>query len=278
MRPDRDRLLLEMGLGPLWKARSMPPLVAAAPVSAPPAISPQVSADVAVAKPGAMQPALRSSPGQAASTLEARLCSDDGDAREVAIAQMQWPALKAAVAGCTACNLCKGRTNTVFGVGDESAGWMIIGEAPGAEEDARGEPFVGQAGQLLDAMLAALEMNRRQNVYIANVLKCRPPGNRNPAPEEVARCAPHLLRQVALVKPGLILSMGRFASQALLGTEASIASLRGRLHSFAGTPVVVTYHPAYLLRTPTDKARAWEDLLFARATWLGLQSTAAAAT
>ena len=155
---------------------------------------------------------------------------------------------------------------------------MIIGEAPGAEEDARGEPFVGQAGQLLDAMLGALDMNRRQNVYIANLLKCRPPGNRNPAPEEVARCAPHLLRQVALVKPGLILSMGRFASQALLGTEASIASLRGRLHSFAGTPVVVTYHPAYLLRTPTDKARAWEDLLFARATWLGLQSTAAAAS
>ena len=278
MRPDRERLLLEMGLGPLWKARSMPPSVAAPPASTPPINTPPVSAVAEVASPGAMKPAIARSQALAAPMVDARRGSDDDDARNAAIAQMEWPALKALVAGCTACNLCKGRTNTVFGVGDESAGWMIIGEAPGAEEDARGEPFVGQAGQLLDAMLAALDMNRRQNVYIANVLKCRPPGNRNPAPEEVARCAPHLLRQVALVKPGLILSMGRFASQALLGTEASIASLRGRLHSFAGTPVVVTYHPAYLLRTPTDKARAWEDLLFARATWLGLQSMAAAAT
>ena len=278
MRPDRDRLLLEMGLGPLWKARSMTPSVAAPPASTPPINTPLVSALAEVASPGAMKPAIARSQAPAAPMLDARRGSDDDDARNAAIAQMEWPALKALVAGCSACSLCKGRTNTVFGVGDESAGWMIIGEAPGAEEDARGEPFVGQAGQLLDAMLGALEMNRRQNVYIANVLKCRPPGNRNPAPEEVARCAPHLLRQVALVKPGLILSMGRFASQALLGTEASIASLRGRLHSFAGTPVVVTYHPAYLLRTPTDKARAWEDLLFARATWLGLQSTAAAAS
>lgn len=278
MRPDRDRLLLEMGLGPLWKARSMPLSVAAPPASTPPINTPPVSAVAEVASPGAMKPAIARSQALAAPMVDARRGSDDDDARNAAIAQMEWPALKALVAGCTACNLCKGRTNTVFGVGDESAGWMIIGEAPGAEEDARGEPFVGQAGQLLDAMLGALDMHRRQNVYIANLLKCRPPGNRNPAPEEVARCAPHLLRQVALVKPGLILSMGRFASQALLGTEASIASLRGRLHSFAGTPVVVTYHPAYLLRTPTDKARAWEDLLFARATWLGLQSMAAAAT
>ena len=278
MRPDRERLLLEMGLGPLWKARSMPPSVAAPPASTPPINTPPVSAVAEVASPGAMKPAIARSQAPAAPMVDARRGSDDDDARNAAIAQMEWPALKALVAGCSACSLCKGRTNTVFGVGDESAGWMIIGEAPGAEEDARGEPFVGQAGQLLDAMLGALDMHRRQNVYIANLLKCRPPGNRNPAPEEVARCAPHLLRQVALVKPGLILSMGRFASQALLGTEASIASLRGRLHSFAGTPVVVTYHPAYLLRTPTDKARAWEDLLFARATWLGLQSMAAAAT
>ena len=273
MRPDRDRLLLEMGIGPLWKARAMPPRVAVPPLNTSP-----VPADVTGAAPRTMKPAAPGTEAQVEPMVRPGPGSKDGDLRDAAIAQMEWPALKAAVTGCSACSLCKGRTNTVFGVGDESAGWMIIGEAPGAEEDACGEPFVGQAGQLLDAMLGALDMNRRQNVYIANLLKCRPPGNRNPAPEEVARCAPHLLRQVALVKPGLIVSMGRFASQALLGTEASIASLRGRLHSFAGTPVVVTYHPAYLLRTPTDKARAWEDLLFARAIWLGLQNQASTAT
>ena len=149
---------------------------------------------------------------------------------------------------------------------------MIIGEAPGAEEDARGDPFVGQAGQLLDAMLASVGMTRERDVFISNVLKCRPPGNRNPEPEEVARCLPHLLRQVALVKPRLILLMGRFAAHAMLETDASIASLRGRLHQVAATPAIVTYHPAYLLRTPLDKAKSWEDLLLARATWRGLQS------
>ncbi len=278
MSPDRDRLLIEMGLGPLWKARARPALAAASiPGTSPPGAPPAL-ANAVPARPEAVQPAVRSAQTLDAPMIEAQPGTNDDRARAAAIGQLDWPALKAAVTGCSACALCKGRTNTVFGVGDENAGWMIIGEAPGAEEDARGEPFVGQAGQLLDAMLAALDMNRRQNVYIANVLKCRPPGNRNPAPDEVARCAPHLLRQVALIKPRLILSMGRFASQALLGTEASIASLRGRLHSFAGTPVVVTYHPAYLLRTPTDKARAWEDLLFARATWLGLQNVAPTAT
>jgi DNA polymerase len=141
---------------------------------------------------------------------------------------------------------------------------MLIGEAPGAEEDRLGDPFVGQAGRLLDAMLAAIDLDRANNVYIANVLKCRPPGNRNPAPEEVAQCAPHLLRQIELVRPKLILAMGRFAAQTLLGTDASIASLRGRLHRYAGVPLVVTYHPAYLLRTLPDKAKAWEDLVFAR--------------
>ena len=278
MSPDRDRLLIEMGLGPLWKVRARPALVAASIPGMSPPGTPPALANAVPALPEVAQPAVRSAQTLDAPLVDAQPGTNDDSARAAAIGQLDWPALKAAVAGCSACALCKGRTNTVFGVGDESAGWMIIGEAPGAEEDARGEPFVGQAGQLLDAMLAALDMNRRQNVYIANVLKCRPPGNRNPAPEEVARCAPHLLRQVALIKPRLILSMGRFASQALLGTEASIASLRGRLHSFAGTPVVVTYHPAYLLRTPTDKARAWEDLLFARTTWLGLQNAAPTAT
>ncbi len=189
---------------------------------------------------------------------------------------MDWPALKEAVSGCTACALHEGRTQTVFGVGDENADWLLVGEAPGAEEDRQGEPFVGQAGQLLDAMLAAIDLARGENVYIANVLKCRPPGNRNPDPGEVAQCAPHLARQVALIQPKLILAMGRFAVQTLLGTEASIASLRGRLHTCHGVPLIVTYHPAYLLRTLHDKSKAWEDLLFARKTMTGLQAAAQA--
>jgi DNA polymerase len=177
---------------------------------------------------------------------------------------MDWPELKAAVSGCQACGLRKTCTQTVFGVGDEQADWLLVGEAPGAEEDARGEPFVGQAGRLLDNMLAAIGLARGKNVYICNVLKCRPPGNRNPEPFEVSQCAPHLLRQLELIKPKLILAMGRFAVQALLNTEASIASLRGRLHRYQGVPLVVTYHPAYLLRNLPDKAKAWEDLCFAR--------------
>ena len=149
-------------------------------------------------------------------------------------------------------------------MGDENADWMLIGEAPGAEEDRLGDPFVGQAGKLLDNMLAAIKLSRRKNVYIANVLKCRPPGNRNPTPEEVAQCSPHLLQQIELIKPKLIVAMGRFAAQTLLETSASIASLRGRVHQYAGVPLIVTYHPAYLLRTLEDKAKTWEDLLFAK--------------
>jgi DNA polymerase len=178
----------------------------------------------------------------------------------------EWIPLKAAVSGCTKCGLHKTRTQTVFGVGDEHADWMLIGEAPGAEEDRLGDPFVGQAGKLLDNMLAAIGLSRRKNVYIANVLKCRPPGNRNPSPEEVEQCSPHLLSQIALIKPKLILAMGRFAAQTLLKSDASIASLRGRVHRYAGVPLIVTYHPAYLLRTLEDKSKAWEDLLFARKT------------
>jgi uracil-DNA glycosylase family 4 len=181
-----------------------------------------------------------------------------------------WIPLKAAVSGCTKCGLHKTRAQTVFGVGDENADWMLIGEAPGAEEDRLGDPFVGQAGKLLDNMLAAIGLTRRKNVYIANVLKCRPPGNRNPTPEEVAQCSPHLLQQIELIKPKLIVAMGRFAAQTLLETGASIASLRGRLHRYAGVPLIVTYHPAYLLRTLEDKAKAWEDLLFAKKTMTGL--------
>ena len=180
--------------------------------------------------------------------------------------QKRWITLKQAVPACTACGLHKGRTQTVFGVGDERADWMLIGEAPGAEEDRLGEPFVGQAGRLLDNMLAALGLRRGENVYIANVLKCRPPGNRNPQPEEVARCSTHLVEQIALIEPKLIVAMGRFAAQTLLNTDATIASLRGRVHRYSGVPLVVTYHPAYLLRNLPDKAKAWQDLLFARKT------------
>jgi uracil-DNA glycosylase len=176
----------------------------------------------------------------------------------------EWIPLKAAVSGCTKCGLHKTRTQTVFGVGDENADWMLIGEAPGAEEDRLGDPFVGQAGRLLDNMLAAIGLSRRHNVYIANVLKCRPPGNRNPEPEEVEQCTPHLLKQIELIKPRLIVAMGRFAAQTLLSTDAAVGSLRGRVHRYAGVPLIVTYHPAYLLRNLPDKAKAWEDLLFAK--------------
>ncbi|NML97031.1 uracil-DNA glycosylase [Paraburkholderia sp. RP-4-7] len=194
------------------------------------------------------------------------------------IQTLDWDALSEQVATCQRCRLCEKRTNTVFGVGDRNADWMLIGEAPGENEDRLGEPFVGQAGKLLDNMLRSLTLARDTNVYIANVIKCRPPGNRNPEPDEVARCEPYLQRQVALVKPKLIVALGRFAAQSLLKTEASISSLRGRVHEYEGVPVIVTYHPAYLLRSLPDKAKAWADLCLARDTWLaagGVPSSAA---
>ncbi|WP_321841592.1 uracil-DNA glycosylase [Paraburkholderia bannensis] len=183
------------------------------------------------------------------------------------VATLDWDTLAERVASCTRCRLCEKRTNTVFGVGDREAEWMLIGEAPGENEDRQGEPFVGQAGKLLDNMLRSLTLARAENVYIANVIKCRPPGNRNPEPDEVARCEPYLQRQVALVKPKIIVAMGRFAAQSLLKTGDSIASLRGRVHEYEGVPVIVTYHPAYLLRSLQDKSKAWSDLCLARDTW-----------
>ncbi len=190
-------------------------------------------------------------------------------ARPSGVAAMDWPALREAVAGCEACGLCRSRRNTVFGVGHQQAQWMIIGEAPGEQEDRQGEPFVGKAGQLLDNMLRAVGLTRaeagpEQQVYIANVLTCRPPLNRNPEPQEVAQCEPYLKRQVELVAPKLILAMGRFAVQSILQTGEPIGRLRGRVHAYHGVPVVVTYHPAYLLRNPADKARSWDDLCLAR--------------
>jgi len=226
----RGEILKEMGLGPVWKLRT------------------GVSRDIS-------------------SPEEEKQAS--AETREAGILNMDWPQLKARVAGCTDCKLRAGCSQTVFGVGDEKAEWMLVGEAPGSEEDRLGEPFVGQAGKLLDNMLASIALSRSNNVYIANVLKCRPPGNRNPEPDEVEQCAPYLLRQIGLVRPKLIVAMGRFAAQTLLGTEATIASLRGKVHRYAGVPLIVTYHPAYLLRNLPDKAKAWADLLFAAKTIAG---------
>ncbi len=190
---------------------------------------------------------------------------------------MDWTALRDTVAGCQACGLCQGRTQTVFGVGDTAAEWMVVGEAPGEQEDLQGEPFVGPSGQLLDNMLKAIGLSRLadaggeganggsalRGVYIANVVKCRPPGNRNPHPDEVAKCDPYLARQVALVRPKIILAMGRFAVQSLLQTTEPIGKLRGQVHRYHGVPVIVTYHPAYLLRNLPEKAKAWADLCLA---------------
>lgn len=183
-------------------------------------------------------------------------------ARAATIAGLDWDTLAEEVRACTACGLRAGCTQTVFGVGNRDADWMVIGEAPGADEDRQGEPFVGRAGQLLNSMLAAIGLKREQ-VYIANILKCRPPNNRDPKPEEAELCRPFLERQIELVKPQLILAVGRIAAQNLLHTDTPIGKLRGQLHQVAGIPVVVTYHPAYLLRSPGEKRKAWNDLKFA---------------
>jgi uracil-DNA glycosylase len=181
----------------------------------------------------------------------------------------RWEALRREVSQCTRCALHATRTQGVLGVGPKRSDWLVIGEAPGAEEDRRGEPFVGAAGQLLDAMLRAIGLDRKSNVYIANVLKSRPPNNRDPRPEEVEACLPYLLRQIALLQPKIMLAVGRIAAQNLLATDAPLGRLRGKVHHFGElhTPLVVTYHPAYLLRTPADKRKAWEDLKFARSVY-----------
>ncbi len=190
-----------------------------------------------------------------------------GQAQAVsALASAGWDELRALVAECRACGLCAQRKQAVFGVGNEQAPWLFVGEGPGADEDEQGEPFVGAAGKLLDSMLAAIGCRRGREVYIANVVKCRPPGNRTPTHDEAAACAGFLDRQIELIGPRLIVALGKVAATRLLGTEASIASLRGRVHHYRGVPVVVTYHPAYLLRSLPEKAKAWEDLVFARRT------------
>jgi DNA polymerase len=272
--PRRAALWQAMSLGPEWVLRrpAAPAADLAAEVPAAGAATEAPLRETATAAPPALAEA-------EARTLQAagNASSPDRDpfsvdSRARAIAAMDWPALEQAVASCTACALCATRTQTVFGVGCRTADWMLVGEAPGAEEDARGEPFVGQAGRLLDNMLAAVGRSRAADaakpVFIANVLKCRPPGNRNPQPEEVAACEPFLLRQIELVRPRLLLVMGRYAAQSVLRTEAPISALRGRVHRIAvagrDVPVVVTYHPAYLLRNLADKAKAWADLCLAQ--------------
>jgi uracil-DNA glycosylase len=180
------------------------------------------------------------------------------------VSGLGWDELETAVRDCRQCGLCRQRKQAVFGVGARSGPWMFVGEGPGADEDELGEPFVGQAGKLLDSMLAAAGLKRGRDAYIANVVKCRPPGNRTPTAEESAACAGFLDRQVELVAPRVLVALGKTAATRFLGTEASLGSLRGRVHDYKGTPLVVTYHPAYLLRSLPEKARAWEDLLFAR--------------
>jgi uracil-DNA glycosylase family 4 len=200
--------------------------------------------------------------GETVIAREAVVPGDAGAGREAGV---DWPELRARVAACTRCALCNTRTQTVFGVGNPTAEWLIVGEAPGAEEDRQGEPFVGRAGQLLNSMLRAIGLAREQ-VYIANVLKCRPPGNRDPTSSEAAECLPYLEQQIALLRPKVMLAVGRIAAQNLLRTDVTLGRLRGQVHRFGHSqvPLVVTYHPAYLLRTPADKRKAWEDLKFAR--------------
>jgi len=246
--PNRRELILkELGLFPLWVPRER------------------------IAPPTQAQPVLLGQEAPAAVAVSAAtvVAHDDRTAR---IVQLDWGGLKQMVKTCSDCALHKGRRQTVFGVCDEDADWLLVGEGPGAEEDQRGEPFVGQAGRLLDNMLASIGLTRGVDTYIANVVKCRPPGNRTPEPSEAAQCEPYLLRQIQLIRPKLIIALGKTAASNLLRTDSSIAGLRGRLHHFEGTPLIVTYHPAYLLRNLVDKAKAWEDLCFAVETMARLKA------
>jgi DNA polymerase len=242
-------MLEEMGLAPIWRLRG---------------------------RPGG-EPAQEPAAADATVTRHSSLVTEPGD-RRAAIMRMEWPELKARVAGCRDCPLHAARKKTVFGVGDEAADWLFVGEGPGADEDAQGEPFVGQAGRLLDNMLVAIGLRRGENVYIANILKCRPPGNRNPEPHEALQCEPYLHRQIELIRPKLIIALGRVAAANLLASDASVGSMRGKIHRYRGIPLIVTYHPAYLLRNVTDKAKSWEDLRFAVRTMKSLQTGEIAST
>jgi len=241
-----EAVLREFNLYPLWQRRVQPAALAEAESSATPAVV-EVVAPITADTTITLSPSLPQ--------------------RE--LANLDWPALKALVRDCTACKLRAGCTQTVFGVGDEKASWLFVGEGPGADEDAQGEPFVGQAGKLLDNMLMAIKLKRGKDVYIGNIVKCRPPGNRTPEADEIATCFPYLQRQIELIQPKIIVALGKTAATALLGKDATLASLRGRLHDYHGIPLIITYHPAYLLRTLTDKAKAWQDLCLAVKTMEG---------
>ncbi|MCR4304715.1 MAG: uracil-DNA glycosylase [Gallionella sp.] len=242
----REAVLRELNLYPLWQRRNQPA---------------QVATDAVASRLGGGEADTQRSAMGIAALNPSYISSSISGSGE--IANLDWPQLKDTVRDCAACRLRAGCTQTVFGVGDENADWLFVGEGPGADEDALGEPFVGQAGKLLDNMLMAIKLKRGRNVYIANVVKCRPQDNRNPAPDEIAQCLPYLQRQIELIQPGLIVALGKVASNALLGKDATLASLRGKLHDYHGIPVIVTYHPAYLLRSPAEKAKAWQDLRLA---------------
>lgn len=283
----REQLLREMGLTPLWRLRA-PQLADTAdraatdplpePDDVAPALSPATSPAPVIADLDAPPAWLDEAPPLDDIPYPVEAAELSFDAAETAlpsraqqIGRLDWRALQAEVAACTACGLCKTRSNTVFGVGSTQADWLIVGEAPGADEDKQGEPFVGQAGKLLDNMLAAIGLRRGEGVFIANVLKCRPPQNRDPNPHEVAQCEPFLLRQIELLQPKIIVAVGRIAAQSLLKNDAKIGALRGKVHRYHGVPLIVTYHPAYLLRSPLEKAKAWQDLCLARSTFAGAQ-------
>ena len=264
-----DRILRELELLPVARRYG---LAAPAPAAAPdvPAVAPDAPAAArAVREP--VRPAQDrrvafSRPPDCAGVAAAERSPATALAPPDGVDTMDWDQLREAVRGCTRCVLCEKRKQAVFGVGAAAAPWLFVGEGPGADEDESGEPFVGQAGKLLDAMLAAAKLERGREVYIANVVKCRPPGNRVPAPEEAAACAAWLDRQIDLIGPRVIVALGKTAAMRLTGRESSLAGLRGKAYAYRGIPLVVTYHPAYLLRNLPDKAKAWEDLLFARRT------------
>jgi DNA polymerase len=259
---ERQRAMLrEMGIRvwPVGEASAADPQLAAAvsSTSGLAAVADDARADV---------PASSASVAPAHDETSARIV--ESGRRPVGVETMGWDALRETVGACTACKLCEARKQAVFGTGSSRAQWLIVGEAPGEQEDLQGEPFVGKSGQLLDAMLHAIGLTRgdaepQHQVYIANTIKCRPPGNRNPQPSELAQCEPFLIRQLALLQPRIIVAMGRFAVQSLLRSNEPVGRLRGRVHRFQGVPLIVTYHPAYLLRNPEDKARAWDDLCLA---------------
>lgn len=251
----REQMLHEMGLGPIWRLRQ-----------AASEVLPENPLTVLTAVP---EPVAAAQASQLIQTPEAlpdtpRHPAATAVISNAAVDTLNWPELIKRVADCRACPLGQQRKQAVFGVGDQQADWLFIGEGPGAEEDVQGEPFVGQAGKLLDNMLAALDIARGDKVYIANAVKCRPPGNRTPEAAEMAACRPYLERQIALLKPKIIVLLGKAAVHAVLHEDKTLGSMRGQTHQYQGIPVVVTYHPAYLLRNLPEKAKAWEDLLLAR--------------